>query len=102
MYGTVARMRVKPGMESRMRELSNTWWTERAPNVKGAVSETVFRTDADANEFLLVAVFASKEDYEANANDPAQNEWFEQLASCLDGEPMWMDGEVVEQHFVSR
>ena len=53
MYGTVARMRVKPGMADKMCELSNTWWSERAPKVKGAVSETVFRTDNDPNEYLL-------------------------------------------------
>lgn len=99
MYGTVARMRVKPGMEAKLQELSERWWRERGTKVPGTMSTTVFKSDNDAQEFLLVAVFDSKENYEANANDPAQNEWFQEMAACLEGEPSWTDGEVVfNQH----
>src|SRR5687768_7409372 len=95
MYGTVATMRVKPGMEQKLSQLSEQWWRERAPQVKGALSSTVFKTDANPNEHILIAVFDSKENYEANANDPAQDAWYQEMRACLEGDPQWTDGEVV-------
>jgi len=94
-YGTVARMRAKPGQEAKLNELSDRWWRERGQRIKGAMSSTMFRTDKDPSEFILVAVFDNKENYEANANDPQQDAWYKEFAACLEGDPMWMDGEVV-------
>ncbi len=95
MYGTVATIRVKPGAEAALLALQERWWNERGSQIKGAISGTVFRTDNDANVFLLTVVFDSKEDYVANANDPAQDAWFQEMAQYFDGEPAWTDGEVV-------
>ena len=95
MYGTVARLKVKPGMEQKVQELNDRWWQERAPKIKGAISNTVYRLDSGNNEYILAAVFDSKENYRANADDPEQNEWFQEMAACLDGEPMWADGEII-------
>jgi antibiotic biosynthesis monooxygenase (ABM) superfamily enzyme len=82
-------------MESKFNELSEQWWRERAPNVPGAISSTIFKSDNDANEFILIAVFDSKENYEKNSEDPEQDRWYQQLAACFEGEPRWTDGEVV-------
>jgi hypothetical protein len=92
-YGTVATMWVKPGMESKLNELSDQWWRERAPKVKGIMSNTVFRTND--NEYILIAVFDSKENYEANAGDPEQDAWYQQMRACLEADPDWNDGEVI-------
>ena len=95
MYGTVATIRVKPGTEAQLLALQERWWNERGSTIKGAISGTVYRTDNDPNVYVMSVVFESKEDYVANANDPAQDAWFQEMAQCFDGEPVWTDGEIV-------
>ena len=95
MYGTVATLRIKPGSAEKLNEMSERWWKERAPKVKGAISQTVYRTDNDPNAYIMAVVFDSKENYVANANDPAQDKWFQELRALLDADPTWVDGEVV-------
>ena len=43
---------------------------------------------------MMVAVFESKETYEANANDPAQDAWYRKFRALLTADPEWNDGEV--------
>lgn len=69
-------MTVRPGMESRVNELSDRWWEQRAVKIEGAISITILRTDSDPNEYILIAVFDSKGNYVANANDPEQDAWY--------------------------
>jgi L-rhamnose mutarotase len=95
MYGTVATMRVKPGMEAKFQELSERWWNERAPKVKGAIADYVYRTDNDPNELVMAVVFDSKENYVANAGDPQQDAWYREWRECLEADPVWSDGEIV-------
>ena len=95
MYGTVATMKAKPGSEAALKELMDRWWQERAPKTKGPVSSLVFRTDRDANEYIVVAVFDSKANYVANADDPEQDKWYRDLRSLLNADPDWHDGEIV-------
>ena len=92
MYGTVARMRLKPGMEQRLRELSEQ---ESAAGMRGFVGQYVYRMDSDPNEFWLTVLFENKEAYFANANSPEQNARYEQMVELMEAPPEWHDGEVV-------
>ena len=92
MYGTVARMRLKPGMEDQMRAMSEA---ENDLQIPGFVSQTVYRMDTDPNEIYLVVVFESKEAYVANANSPGQKERYQKIFDMLAAPPEWHDGEVV-------
>ena len=98
MYGTVAKMKVKAGQQDQLIALMDEWWTDRAPTIKGARSSSVHKSSAAENEWILAVVFDTKENYEANAADPGQDEWFQRVVTCLDGEPEWNDGEVVASH----
>jgi heme-degrading monooxygenase HmoA len=92
MYGTVARLRVKPGMEAKFIEIGNA---VAAAKIPGYVTSYVYQMDKDSSEFFLVAIFTSKEAYQNNAASPEQNERFMQLMTTLAGEPEWHDGEIV-------
>jgi antibiotic biosynthesis monooxygenase (ABM) superfamily enzyme len=92
MYGTVARMRLKPGQEAALQQMSREYETM---NVPGYVSSTVYRMDADSNEFYMAVVFDDRETYRANAESPEQNARYEKMLEMLDGEPEWHDGEIV-------
>lgn len=92
MYGTVARMRLKPGTEAKMREMMRQF---EAAQVPGAVASYMYRMDADPNEYYLAVLFTDKAAYRANADSQEQNARFQEMMRMLDGEPEWHDGEVV-------
>jgi quinol monooxygenase YgiN len=98
MYGTVAKLRFKPG--SADEALATIKATEDAATADGAVAVYAFRMDADGDEFFLVAIFGDKDTYFANADDPQTNADYESWAKFLATNPEWHDGEVVyARHF---
>jgi hypothetical protein len=95
MYGTVATLKAKPGTGDQLASLAQTWWRERGPNIPGIVGTVVYRTDRDPNEYILVALARSKEEYFANAADPEQDRWYQQIRALLESDPVWTDGEII-------
>ena len=92
MYGTIARMRIKPGMA----EAAQAFMREsEARPVPGSVAVYVYQMDADPNEIYMAVVFASKEAYRANADSPEQDAEYRQLLGFLDGPPEWHDGPIL-------
>ncbi len=96
MYGTVARMKFKPGRAQQFRQVAEQQ-RERRGSIPGAIASYVYQMDKDPDEFYLVVIFESKEAYFANANSPEQNQNFLQLMEFLESEPEWHDGEIVAQ-----
>ena len=95
MYGTVARLKVKPEAVDELIALMAEWEQSRKPNVKGAVASYVYKLDNSPNELMLCAVFSDKAAYVANADDPEQDKWFQRMSEHLAGEPEWNDGEII-------
>lgn len=93
MYGTVARMRMKPGMEAQMRAFTEE---ETAAQLPGFLAQYVYRMDTDPNEYYLAIIFESKEAYHANANSPDQHQRYLRMIEMLDSEPEWHDGEIID------
>lgn len=92
MYGTIARMKAKPGAEAQLAEQMRAF---EAAHVAGAVGSYVYRMDNDPAEYYLTVIFSSKETYVANANSPEQDARYRQLLAFLEGPPEWHDGEIV-------
>lgn len=95
MFGTVARLQLKPGHQQALMDLQNSWDDTRDPAGIGAVAVYVFQSDRDANESTLVAIFRDRDAYVANANDPEQDRWYRQMREHLVADPEWIDGEVI-------
>ena len=93
MYGTIARMKVKPGEADRLIEFMN----EEEPGIEssGLVATYVYRMDADPNELYLAVLFTDRDAYRKNADSPEQDEMYRKMVSFLDREPEWHDGEVI-------
>jgi len=70
-YGTIYRMRPKPGAEPQLVALLEEWERERKPNARGAIGGYLFKPDGRPDELIGVAVFRDRESYRANASDPA-------------------------------
>ena len=100
MYGTIAILKPKSGGESAIVESLETWWNERRPKIKGAISTTIYRNESNPAELLMAVVSESKEDYVANAGDPEQDQWYRRLLESLEGEPRWIDGDILAHKHV--
>ena len=95
MYGTIIRLKVKPGFDEKVVELFEQWNRDRKPNVDGALNGYLMRPDGKADEFVGVALFRDRASYEANASNPEQDRWFRKLRETLLSDPQWEDGEYV-------
>jgi quinol monooxygenase YgiN len=92
MYGTVARMRLKPGTEAKLMADMAQYDDLKIP---GFVSTTIYRMDSDPNEVYMAVVFKDKASYTANAQDPKQDQRFRTMRASLVADPEWHDGEIV-------
>lgn len=92
MYGTVARLTVKPGKLEELSLLSR----EMSAQIPGLVSEYVYRTDANPDELYLVVIFESERAYRDNANSAEQHTRYEQYRSLLAADPEWHDGQIID------
>lgn len=93
MYGTIARMRIKPGKEAELLQMG-----QQAAEIPGAVFQYVYKLDGAENEYMLAAGFESKEAYIKNANSPEQHERYLAYRELLESDPEWNDGEVIYSH----
>ena len=90
MYGTVARIRMKPGTEAQLREIES----ESASEIPGFVFQHTFRMDDDPNEYFMVVGFTDKDAYVRNAESPEQHQRYLRYRALLEEEPVWHDGEI--------
>ncbi len=95
MYGTIARLHVKPGEEQAVIALMDEWKRERASKASGFSNGYVYREDVKPETLNLVVAFDSQQDYQGNAESPEQDRWFQQVRSHLVDDPVWEDGEIV-------
>jgi len=92
MFGTIARMRVKSGMERQLEALSKKF---EGRHVDGWMSTNIYRAKDDPGEYWISVVFRDESSYQKNADDPVQGQWFRELMSMLESEPEWHDGEII-------
>jgi heme-degrading monooxygenase HmoA len=88
MYGTIARMKTRPGALAVMKEMEM-----RRPS--GFVTSYIYQMDADPDELWMVVIFESKQAYLANASSPTQDKEFRAMRDQLLTDPEWHDGMVV-------
>jgi quinol monooxygenase YgiN len=98
MFGTIAIAKPRPGQEDAVVAHVTRWWKDRAPTIRGPLVGTVYRETENPGELMVSVVFSSREAYEANAAAPEQDAWYRELLELLDGEPRWIDGEVLACH----
>ena len=92
MYGAIVRYQAKPGMADALIRFGRTLPPRHIP---GFITQTVYRTDANPDEFFLMLVFDSKAAYQANALDPAYQDAYRQWRTLLVADPEWHDGEII-------
>jgi len=92
MYGTIARMRLKPGIADRAIDELAAMEGNAPP---GAVAVYIYRMDNNPDELYMAVLFESREAYWANAESPEQHQSFLRMMEFLVAEPDWHDGEII-------
>ncbi|TMD10303.1 MAG: hypothetical protein E6J02_01575 [Chloroflexi bacterium] len=92
MFGTVARMKFKPGSFEKMQDVMRGQEQRQA---KGFLFTAVYRSQSDPNEIWLTVGFEDEASYRANANDPETDKMAQQYQELLAAPPEWHDGEIV-------
>ena len=98
MFGTVARLRVKPGAEALLMAQARALRPDNSPGsprMQGWVSTTVYRSQRDPQELWLAVIFTDEAAYRANAALESQHQWYLRLRGCLEADPEWIDGDVL-------
>jgi len=88
MFGTIFRMRVKPG--DKEEAMAAMMGDNR--QIEGFIASYIYDTGGD--ELWGVAVFQDEATYRANANDPEQDKWYRRLREHLQADPEWHDGTI--------
>ena len=91
LYGTVARIQIKPGAEAQLQEIQNKYNSTMVP---GFIAQYLYKMDAEANVYYLAVVFKSKEAYFANAGSREQDARYREFRALLTDDPQWDDGEI--------
>jgi quinol monooxygenase YgiN len=90
-FGTVGRLKVKPGKLDELVALMEG--NQREP--EGSLGYYLYKVEGKENELILAVAFRDKESYFKNADDPAQDESYRAMVKLLDGVPTWEDGEII-------
>jgi quinol monooxygenase YgiN len=90
MYGTVARIQVKPDNRDKLREVFDRQTGAPVPGYKA--SYVLWENEGDTG--WLFAVFEDRASYDKNADDPAQHERYTEYRALMESEPEWHDGQI--------
>lgn len=94
MWGTIARMKLKPGAGPFLRTQFHSM--RNAERMPGWLFTHLFQSDTDPNELWMVAMFTDKEAYRRNAESPGQHQVFLTIRACLEEDPEWHDVDEVD------
>jgi hypothetical protein len=89
MYGTIAHFYIRPGSADEFIKAMDGFGNAV---IGGWIADYYFQSDADPNEFFLVAIFASRDSYQVNADSAEQHERYLKFRSFLTADPEWHDG----------
>ena len=89
MYGTIAHFHVRAGTAA---DFIKTMDSLGDAVIGGWIADYYFQSDADPEEFFLVAIFADQKAYQTNAESAEQHERYLKFRSFLTEDPQWHDG----------
>jgi quinol monooxygenase YgiN len=91
MFGTVGRLKVKPGkLDELIAQMSSN-----PRDIDGSVAYYIYKVEGKDNELILAVVFRDKDSYMKNADDPSQDDAYRKMVALLEGPPTWEDGEII-------
>jgi len=92
MFGTIARVHVRPGMLETLRQVMVE---DQDASIPGWIADYFFASTADPQTGYLVAIFEDEATYMANADSPEQHQRYLKFRECLTADPEWNDANVL-------
>jgi len=92
MYGTIARLRPKPGRVADLVAFGHRTGGLRVPGFRASYLFQPAVNPYPEETIFLVAIFDDEASYRANADSPAQHERYGEMREMLEVDPDWMDG----------
>jgi quinol monooxygenase YgiN len=93
MFGTIAKMKFKPGQVEKMQETMKEF--EDGPPSKGFLFTAVYRSQSEPDVIWLTVGFEDEASYRANAADPRTDKMAKQMQEMMAAPPEWNDGEIL-------
>ncbi|HLB39099.1 MAG TPA: antibiotic biosynthesis monooxygenase [Actinomycetota bacterium] len=93
MYGTVAKMRVKPENQETVKKVMDAQMEGAQP---AGYLRSLVLSENDSDVQWLFVVFEDRASYDANASDPAQHERYMEFRALMEADPEWHDGTIEE------
>lgn len=95
---TFFRMKVQPGKIDELKRLMDEEGSQaRNLGSAGWEATVVGQTKDDPNTLWGAVTWDTSERYYANAEDPAQSEWYQKSRALLESDPEWFDCDVFEE-----
>ena len=91
MFGTIGHFTFAPEDRAKLDEVMTR---QTGVQMEGFVGGYVLFPDGRDGEAYLMAVFADRDAYYRNADDPAQHERYMEYRALLSADPTWTDGEI--------
>ena len=92
------RAKCKPGKRQAVIDHFAKWEREQKPQAKGFVRSILVGGNDNPDEIMGGVRWDNTANYVANAGRPAQDAWYRELVSNLDGEPVWFDGTLLREN----
>lgn len=87
MYGTVARLRPKPGQEHGVLAYVEQRTRERTPQIPRAIGGYVYRLENEPGTWLFAVAFRDRESYRANPESSTMDADYRRLRALLTDSP---------------
>ena len=100
MFAQIIRFNAKPDAWEKLEEFDRRWQAEQAPIAPGFKGSYMLREKDSANGCTLVVLFESAELAQQNSDRPETNQWYRQMLALIDGEPEFIDAEVVRSYLL--
>ena len=98
MFIQVIRCNVKPDAWSKLEELFRRWQREEAPKAPGFKGDYLLREKNSPNGCIQVVLFENEELAQQNSNRPETNRYYQEWLELTEGEPEFIDAEVVHSY----
>ena len=100
MFVQVIRCNVKPDAWGQLEELLRRWQREQAPKAPGFKGEYLLREKNSPNGCIQVVLFENEQLAQQNSNRPETNQYYREMLQLIEGEPQFIDTEVVHSYLV--
>jgi hypothetical protein len=94
----IIRCKVKPDAWGKMEEMMRRWERQQAPKAPGFKGEYMLREKRSPNNATFVVLFENEQLAQQNSSRPETNQYYQEMLQLIEGEPEFIDTEVVYSH----